>query len=197
MNSRAQSLLIIACLAGASLAAQAQSTNVPAAGDYAAFSRYIADHNVFNPNRYPRSTRTARRSESRRTVPSFALVGTMNYQKGLFAFFDGSSSDYRKVLEPGDVIAGYKVAGIAPDGVSLQTEGRAPVEMKIGTQMRMEGETWELSRPTGGTYSWNLETESSTEGTESTATAPATGGSGGEMNEVLKRLMQQREQELK
>ena len=27
------------------------------------------------------------------------LVGTMTYEKGTFAFFDGSSSEYRKALK--------------------------------------------------------------------------------------------------
>ena len=34
-----------------------------------------------------------------RIVDSFSFVGTMSYAKGTFAFFDGTSPDFRKVLE--------------------------------------------------------------------------------------------------
>jgi len=38
----------------------------------------------------------------------------LSYEKGLFAFFDGSSPDYRKVLKEEDTIAVFKIAEIQP-----------------------------------------------------------------------------------
>ena len=72
-------------------------------------------------------------------MDAFALVGTMSYQKGTFAFFDGTSPEYRKVLERDGAIAGYKVAEITPNAVKLEAANKR-VEMKVGTQMRHEGE---------------------------------------------------------
>ena len=65
------------------------------------------------------------------------LVGTMTYEKGTFAFFDGTSSDYKKALKLTDTIAGYKVTTIAPNGVKLAS-GTNEVELSVGAQLRRE-----------------------------------------------------------
>ena len=75
----------------------------PARLDLESF-RLIWERNIFNPNRTGRYSRTqqyTRRREPDRRAPveSFALMGTMSYEKGNFAFFEGSSSQYQKVLE--------------------------------------------------------------------------------------------------
>jgi len=121
-------------------------------------------------------------------VDAFALVGTMSYQKGQFAFFDGTSEAYRKVLERDGVIAGYKVAEITPNAVKLEAANKR-VELKVGTQMRHEGTTWQLVAQS------ELPVEA--EAANNSASSSADSGSGGEVNDVLKKLMQRREQELK
>ena len=78
----------------------------------------------------------------------FTLVGTMSYEKGMFAFFDGNNSDLRKVLYQSDSngIAGYTVAEITPGAVKLQSaDKKQTVEMKIGDTMRQEGSEWLLA----------------------------------------------------
>src|SRR5262245_16650 len=78
----------------------AQTTNKSASADYSAF-KIITDRNIFNPQRHARVNGQERKEANRpATVDSFSLVGTMSYAKGTFAFFDGSSSEYRKVLKP-------------------------------------------------------------------------------------------------
>src|SRR5262245_49763727 len=70
----------------------------PAAGLTLDAFRLIADRNIFNPNRSGRTPEreyTRREPERRVRTESLALVGTMSYDHGLFAFFDGSNSDYR------------------------------------------------------------------------------------------------------
>src|SRR5438045_3110831 len=57
----------------------------------------IQTKNIFNPNRYRRENFTNQPVRTR--LNAFALVGTMSYSKGKFAFFDGTSSEYKKVLE--------------------------------------------------------------------------------------------------
>jgi hypothetical protein len=126
----------------------------PAPGSYDAF-RLIADRNIFNPNRTSRSARApAPTNEVRRTprVEAFALVGTMSYGKGSYAFFDSPSSQYRKSLKAGEAIAGYTLKDIAPSHVKLAREGKAEdkvqteeVELKVGHQMRREDEgEWQM-----------------------------------------------------
>jgi hypothetical protein len=69
----------------------------------------------------------------------------MSYEKGLFAFFDGSSSDYRKVLKQDDTIAGFKVAGIESSYVKLASPSNQ-VELHVGMQLRHEEDgAWQIS----------------------------------------------------
>ena len=170
----------------------AQTTNTPAATNYSSF-QIIVERNIFDPNRYAHASHSHGRSISR-SAPYFALVGTLSSRNGMLAFFDGNDSDYRKVLSPDGVIAGYKVVEITLRGAKLEAAGK-PVEMKVGTQMRQEGKgEWQLAEPG--------ELPASTTGTETPATdetpaASAAAGSASEPNDVLKKLMQQREQELK
>src|SRR5512138_710704 len=98
----AWSLALAALALALAAPALAQTTNRPAGRDYRDF-QVVADRNIFNQHRYARST--SGRREVRRTVQAdyVALVGIMSYEKGPFAFFDGSFSDARKVLKLGDV----------------------------------------------------------------------------------------------
>jgi len=180
------------------LFAGAQSNNVPGPTAYSAFSRFVTERNIFDPNRYPSSspTRSTYRSRVARSAPTFTLVGTMSYGKGMFAFFDGNNSDLRKVLSPSGGIAGYTVAEITLAGVRLQTaDKKQTVQMKIGEMMRQEGSEWQVAGRGELPPSTAESTAPADQGSSPDAgSAPS---SASEPNDVLKKLMQQREQELK
>jgi len=168
------------------LVGHAQSTNVVSRLDYEAF-KVITQRNIFDPNR---SSRSGRPTDSPRParVESFALTGTLSYEKGTYAFFDGSSASYRKALQIGDSIAGNKVAEITTDHVKLEANGQQ-IELSVGMQMKKldEGD-WQV----GG------RAESSSAAAPATASNDkAENSSGGEDGDVLKKLLQKREQELK
>jgi len=147
--------------------------------EYSAF-RLVAERNIFDPNRAPRSSRAP---VQQKTVDSFSLVGTMSYEKGDFAFFDGSSSDYRKVLKSNDVIAGYKIVAISPEQVTISS-GTNQLELKVGTQMRRaEDGHWERGAAPA------VYTASSSNTTSSQAPA------GGAESDILKKMMMRREKE--
>jgi hypothetical protein len=174
----------------------AQETNSTSRLDFPAF-RIIAERNIFNPNRSGRSPRNYEKSRQERRVrtEAFALRGTMSYEKGRFAFFEGTSLDYRKALETADTIAGFKIAAVGPDSVKLESNGKQ-VELQVGMQMKKpEGGDWELA--------------SGTDSVDMTAAAPASAdpnatpgsqktevSSPGGASDILKRLMQKREQDL-
>ncbi len=169
----------------------AQDTNRVARPDYASF-RIVTDRNIFNANRSGGPVRPSRESRNYSKLDAFRLVGIIEYDKGQFAFFDGTSSDYRKALQCQGSIAGYVLTNMTAQSVTLEAEGKK-VELKVGMQVRREdnGE-WQLAAASdlpavsrGGS------------GGESDSSPPETGSgdSGGEMSEVLKKLMQQREQE--
>jgi hypothetical protein len=192
--------LVLALALVNGLFAGAQTNGVPGPTAYSSFSGFVTERNIFDPNRYPHSssTRSTYRPRVSRSAPAFTLVGTMSYEKGMFAFFDGNNSDLRKVLYQSDSnsIAGYTVTEITLAGVKLQTtDKKQTVQMKIGEMMRQEGSEWQLAGPGELPASTAESTAPTVEGSNSDAgSAP---GSAGEPNDVLKKLMQKREQELK
>jgi hypothetical protein len=109
-------------------------------GSFESF-RLIAERNIFDPNRSPRAPRSSGGEEPRRVpkIEAFALAGTMSFSNRHLAFFTSASSQYQKALKPGDAIAGYQIATVAPDHVKLEKDGAA-VELKLNQQLRREDE---------------------------------------------------------
>ena len=144
-------LSVIVMLAACSWPAFAQSTNAPANTPakltYDSF-RTISDRNIFNPSRYARgSGRTTQRTASTPAsrVESFSLVGIMAYEKGVFAFFDGTKGDYKKALQSDGAIGDFKVVHVANTEVKLVAATNT-FDLKVGMQMRREDEgDWFLS----------------------------------------------------
>jgi hypothetical protein len=160
--------------------------------DYTVF-KIIADRNIFDPNRVPHRPNAPRPQP--KVTESFALVGTMSYAKGNFAFFNGSSSGYRKALKSTDTIAGYTVMDIEPDGVTLAA-GTNQVQLRIGMSLRrQEGGEWLVATGTEAyAASTTARPPSSGPATESATSQPGA-SSGGDMSELEKRMMQRREQQ--
>jgi len=162
----------------------------PASLDYAAF-KMIVDRNIFDPNRRPHrpGTPSVRRPKS---FDSLTLVGTMTYEKGTFAFFDGTSSEYKKALKLTDTIAGYKVANIAPNSVKLAS-GTNELDLSVGAQLRREEDGPWLLAGRGGSYS---DTPAATSATAAPTTAAASEAApSGPDSDVLKKLMERRQKE--
>jgi hypothetical protein len=184
MNGKRKLLLAMMWLF-ASGAASTEQTNTNSKLDYS-FFKIIPDRNIFNPYRFPHRSGT-RRTDDARAVDAFQLVGTMSYNKGTFAFFDGSSADYRKVLERDGSIAGLTLTAIKPNAVVLSVSNK-PVELKVGDQMRRgEAEGWQLVQ--------DADVPSVSPSAEKTD-APAD-DIGGDPSDVIRKLMQRREEELK
>jgi hypothetical protein len=193
--------LVLALALVNGLFAGAQSNGVPGPAAYSAFSRFITERNIFDPNRYSHNYTPSYRPKVLRSAPAFTLVGTMSYGKGMFAFFDGNNPDLRKVLYQSDTngIAGYTVAEITLTGVRLQTaDKKQTVQLKIGEMMRQEGSSWRLveqgelfAGASAGESAAPAAAENSSPDA-SAAPSPALEG-----NDVLRKLMQLREQELK
>jgi hypothetical protein len=129
-----------------SLTAFAAQTNdnTPGRTDYRNFE-IIPKRNIFNPRRSPAYVPPERTQRVRSRTESLALVGVMSYGKGPMAFFDGSRSDYRKVLKTNDSIAGFKVTSIDSASVKLASNTNE-IEMQLGMQLAREEEgEWKLS----------------------------------------------------
>jgi hypothetical protein len=199
--------ILLLALALTTLKAAAQTNkNIPGATDYAAFSKFVSERNVFDPTRQPHYTSTRTRTSRTRThtsssAPAFTLVGTMSYEKGVFAFFNGNNSDLRLALEVKGTIAGYTITEISASRVILElADKKEKMELKVGDVMREENGKWELSAngemPSGNS---STATTSSAGGDGSTTgeaeTAPSAPSPASAPNDVLKRLMELRAKE--
>jgi hypothetical protein len=145
--------------------------------------RVILERNIFNPNRSPRSRATSEEKPPR--VDEIALVGTMQYEKGLLAFFDSADSEFRKNLREGESIAGFEVRRITADRVEL-ARGTEIVVLKVSQQLRRpEGADWVVSTtaPARGDAPEDVRAAAAAAATEIPTDA----------SDVLKRLMKQRE----
>jgi hypothetical protein len=158
--------------------------------DEASF-RIIAERNVFNASRSGGSVRLASRRPA--SVESFTLVGTMAYAKGAFAFFEGSSSEFTKVVKAAGIIAGHKLSDIFAGSVKLEADGKS-VDLPIGSQMRREdaGVWLVVAGVNGGGSASGRSTTTEPSGEAPAAAAPATTAA---QSEILKRLMERRAKE--
>ena len=192
-------ILVALVFAGGVGAFAQTNNNVPRATDYAAFSRFISDRNIFDPNRQPHYTSSRPRTTRPRTRPSpsapaFTLVGTMGYAKGMFAFFSGNNEDLKKVLPVAEQIAGYTVADIVPGHVTLVSTNQEKLQLVVGDMLRQENGKWALVGP------GEVLVEESTSGTAASSpsgseTSAAASASAAEPNDILKKLMEKRAKE--
>jgi hypothetical protein len=153
----------------------------------------IVERNIFNPNRVGR-TRAAPEEKPPR-FDEIALVGTMNYDKGLIAFFDSPDSAFRKTVRVGEKVGDFKVQSIGADHVEL-LQGEKTLTLKVAQQLRRpEGGEWTVranpvAAPTVDSRGVALGTTGPSVPEPSSAELPA------DASEVLKRLMQKREKQL-
>jgi hypothetical protein len=151
--------LVVLLALGVGFVAAAQPTNAPENAtarsepaspqkfDESAF-RIVAERNIFNANRSGGAVRLPSRRPT--SVEFFALVGTMEYEKGAFAFFEGSSSEFTKAIKADSVIGGHKLMSIAATGVKLEADGKE-IELPVGSQMRREDQgAWQVTETRGG-----------------------------------------------
>ncbi|HEY4414604.1 MAG TPA: hypothetical protein VGO57_02840 [Verrucomicrobiae bacterium] len=200
-------LLSLALFFAGNASSVAQSS-VPSDTDYSRFSQFIADRNIFDPSRYPHgghSTYVRPRSRSRNnSAPAFALVGTMAYEKGIFAFFSGNNEELTKILSVSGNIVGYTVTEITSDSVKLMGADKKEFTLKIGAGMRQGTGGWELADAddlSAGSGIGNISAIPATGGGNNSTPATTSGSpppsASLDQNDVLKRLKQQREQENK
>jgi len=201
---------LLAWIAFGSGLTHAAETNQPTVLDSKALARRVAERNIFDPDRQPRT-----RGESRpipkpvvavaADAPEMGLVGVMTFQKGTFAFFDGNAAEYRKTLQLQALIAGHTVTAITPQSVTLSESNGPTVLLKVGQRLRKDAEgVWKLAaggtgeaftRSSGsvGAGSGAASSSPSTSSSSATSTTEDPPGS----DEILKRLLKKREQEMK
>jgi len=198
---------LLAWIAFGSGLSHAAETNQPTVLDSKALARRVAERNIFDPDRQPRT-----RGESRpipkpvvavaADAPEMGLVGVMTFQKGTFAFFDGNAAEYRKTLQLQALIAGHTVTAITPQSVTLSESNGPTVLLKVGQRLRKDAEgVWKLAA--GGTgeaftrSSGSVGAGSGAASSSSSSSATSTTEDPPGSDEILKRLLKKREQEMK
>lgn len=149
--------------------------------------RIILDRNIFDPNRRqerPKSSRPQPTSTPARTE-QISLIGTILYEQGSFAFFEGTEPEYDAIVKLGERIAGYRVAEIHSANVILEKD-KQRMELRVGLGLSRQGEEeWAIALIERDADR-EAEAGSSSDGDDS-SDQPA--------NDVLKRLMERRRQE--
>ena len=165
-------------------------------------ARRVADRNIFDPERQPRIRGESRPTPKPKVVaaadsPEFGLVGIISYPRGTFAFFDGNASEFHKTLQLNAVIAGQTLSTITPQSITLIASNRPPNLLRVGQRLRQDSEgVWQLVTGLGGE---GFKRSGSAEGSTGTAAASSTTPSEDPpgSDEILKRLLKKREQEMK
>lgn len=198
-------------LAAADKAPARAPASAPAPAPVKSFEDFkiLYERNVFNPNRRPQRAGTVEYVKPKK-VEGFSLVGTMIYEQGSYAFFNGSEAKYRTAVTVSNSLAGLKLIDITPNSVKFNSASNI-LELTMDKQLKREDEgEWQLVTGAG---SWDAPAASSSDRDRSSerdrsssrdrserassVSGGATGRSGGSASaeEVLKRLMQRREQE--
>lgn len=158
--------------------------------------RLISERNIFNPNRSrrppPSQERTARTPQRTPRIETVTLVGTLSYEKGYFAFFEGSLPGLRRSFAPGDVIAGFRIQEIHHDRILLHHNDSTTTLPLRGQLRREDDAAWtvadtptpEVSSPT-------------TSSSEPSTTSSNENQSERNADEVLRRLLERRQRELR
>jgi len=152
----------------------------------------VADRNIFNADRSRRSSRSGPAAERPKQVQinTISLVGFLGSSQGDRAFFDGSSSSYRKALKVGESTGDLKLKSVCVENAVVEIGGK-PFTLRVGDQLRREEDgPWIVSsgrndggRPAGA--------ESSTPGAE--PAPPSTGDA--DTDSALQRLLKRRQLE--
>jgi hypothetical protein len=117
--------------------------NAPPATDAKSF-QIVLDNDIFDPNR----PRVIPNPQQLPPADWFLLTGTMSYPnqpaRQRYAFFDGSSRNFQRPLQPADTIADFKITEITNDYVKLTGPDNQVIKLYVQAQM---------SKPQGGSWS--------------------------------------------
>ena len=214
--SRINTIAILALLAALPLGAPRATAadgdtpdDATPATDYASFS-ILMERNIFDPDRSPAQPWRAETEtqELPRPVPedTIDLLGTMITPDWSVAIFQGSNSEFNRKCRIGETVAGLRIDRIGTDSVALAGDGDTSLTLPVGYRMQRHGDTpWAIgsaspapmSSMSTGAPPPTANIAPAQTGASPATPAPASGGSGGGADEILKRMMERRQQEIK
>ncbi|MBZ0256647.1 hypothetical protein K8I31_11330 [bacterium] len=172
-------LVAIYALAPTNAASQEEQETPVFSGKSLSDFSLIFERNIFNPNR--------QKKEPERPVietpkqDEISLVGTLVSETQRYAFFDGSSPEYSRVLAVGAEIGGGAIQTIDVSSIQLRL-GEEDVTVPVGKRLvREKDQPWRLQDAPR-----RIESRSNNDGPREQPT-PA--------NDLLRKLMERRNQE--
>jgi hypothetical protein len=138
----------------------------------------IESNNIFNGSRLPTRPTPTRVIRTNNTpvvqADYISLVGEMDYEKGAYAFFEGSRSAWNQVLQLSNTIAGFKLVDVNANYVDLVSNS-VSFRLPVGAQLRQERGAWRVDT----TQVASLDTSSSYTTMRGGGTTGGRGGGGG------------------
>ena len=154
----------------------------------------VSERNIFNAERSRRSTRPGGEAERPRQpqISSVSLVGFLGSPQGDRAFFDGSSSSYRKAAKLGEMVGDFKLSSLGSENAVIEM-GDKKFTLRVGDQLRREDSgPWAVVA--GRTEILRKEGDATGGAGESTATSASPTGDA-DTDDALQRLLKRRQQE--
>jgi len=184
-------LLMVLALSASAQRSQESSSAPTGSNGFDAF-RSIGDRNIFNPNRLPHVVRASGSESTGPVTEAISFVGTLQSEKGVFAFFDGTDPRHRQVLRVGGEIAGFTVKSIEAQSATFESQAGS-LTLKVTDQLqRTPGSDWKVSAA-----------PASPEGERLSGTSPLTSderqtsSASADVSETLRRLKEKRKKQLK
>jgi hypothetical protein len=114
----------------------------------------------------------------------------MESEQGLVAFFDSANAAYQKAVRVGEEVAGFTVKDITAGGVQLSA-GERTLGLRVNQQLRRsDGGEWRVT----GRDLTRVDAAPPASEASAAAAAPAVPANA---SDVLRRLMEQRQKQLK
>jgi hypothetical protein len=113
----------------------------------------VENRNIFDQYRRPTVTPPEPAKPVFTSEPDYiACVGTMQYEEGSYAFFEGNRPAYTRVLASSNSIAGWRVVAIEPNSVTLATVSNE-LRLPVGARIRQDpGGRWRLMSDSGNNF---------------------------------------------
>lgn len=185
-------------LDGATRSAIAQDDGSPRAiVGFDAF-RLIIERNPFDRNRTGTVRAPVQEAVRPPRIDTIGLVGTLVTETTSYAFFNSSVAEYRAVVALGGSIAGCTVTAIDSASVQLMVND-APEVLQVGMSMvREERGRWELRDEPISDFTILVKSDQSASGPAvgSETSSPASEPGESSTNDILKKLMERRRQEM-
>ena len=174
--------------------------------------RLITTKNIFDPDRRPMPQENGEGEQRREIAPPIrsgylTLTGTMVAEGKALAFFNGSQSDFNRVVSVNDQVAGCTITGISSAAVDLK-RGEAAIVLPVGKQLTLDGTSKVITPevqsapaesspvssapPSGGPPSFS---GPPSPGPSAASSVPAPAGAPVDRAEMIRKMMERRQKE--